>query len=284
EEVEERPQEFSAEYTLRKQWGDKTKFDDTWKGFVQGWNHVASRVTTDYQKSGARVRGPGQEPAENEQKEEEKKDNDEKYDVEDKNNIEALDIGTGKFKKYLVMVDTLNQCKNISFQCIKTNNPNNELSAREVPLWPAIDCGSTGPLETSKMIRLLLDHLVTVNNNCLSNCHQDFEWSFTIKCYKYLRLNATEENALATHTLGEILLTHISSEKDVVGIDETKFLQEIQECTSQKFEYGTNVPFAVNLRLLESRMKDNYIVGRKIIKFTLSELMFELAGQHDIRQ
>ncbi|ETO03032.1 hypothetical protein RFI_34378, partial [Reticulomyxa filosa] len=62
------------------------------------------------------------------------------------------------------------------------------------------------------------------------------------------------------------------------------FKQEIQECTSQKFEYGTNVPFAVNLRLLESRMKDNYIVGRKIIKFTLSELMFELAGQHDIRQ
>ncbi|ETN98933.1 hypothetical protein RFI_38554, partial [Reticulomyxa filosa] len=39
EEVEERPQEFSAEYALRKQWGEKTKFDDTWKGFVQGWNH-----------------------------------------------------------------------------------------------------------------------------------------------------------------------------------------------------------------------------------------------------
>ncbi|ETO08732.1 hypothetical protein RFI_28657 [Reticulomyxa filosa] len=121
--------------------------------------------------------------------------------------------------------------------------------------------------------------------------------SFTIKCYKYLRLNTTDENALATHTLGEILLTHISSEKDVVGIDETKFLQfvlffkkkivyaiEIQECTSQKFEYGTKVPFAVNLRLLESRMKENYIVGRKIIKFTLSELIFELAGQYDIRQ
>ncbi|ETO30662.1 hypothetical protein RFI_06457 [Reticulomyxa filosa] len=268
EEVEERPQEFSAEYALQKQWGEKTKFDDTWKSFVQGWNHVASRITTDHQKSGSRIRGSGQEPAENEQKEEEKKGDDEKYEKRNNNNTQVLDVGTDEYKRYLVLADALNQCENISFQCIKANNPNDELSAKEVPLWMAIDCGSTGPLATSKMIRLLLEHLM----------------EFKIKRYKYLRLNATEENALATHTLGEILLTHISSEKDVVGIDETKFLQEIQECTSQKFEYGTNVPFAVNLRLLESRMKDNYIVGRKIIKFTLSELMFELAGQHDIRQ
>ncbi|ETO06389.1 hypothetical protein RFI_31005 [Reticulomyxa filosa] len=138
EEVEERPQEFSAEYTLRKQWGDKTKFDDTWKGFVQGWNHRRKRRTMM-----------------------------KKYNVKNNNNTEALDIGTGEFKKYL---------------CIKTNNPNNELSAREVLLWPAIDCGSTGPLlATSKMIRLLLKHLATVNNNCLSNCHQ-----FSIYIYIYI--------------------------------------------------------------------------------------------------
>ncbi|ETO14828.1 hypothetical protein RFI_22540, partial [Reticulomyxa filosa] len=208
EEVEERPQEFSAEYALQKQWGEKTKFDDTWKGFVQGWNHVASRITTDHQKSGSRIRGTGQEPVENEQKEE-KKDDDEKYEKKNNNNAQVLDVGTDEYKRYLVLADALNQCENISFQCIKASNPNGELSAKEVPLWLAIDCGSTGPLATSKMIRLLLEHLVTVNNNCLLNCHQ---------------LNANE-NAIATRTLGEMLLTHISGEKDVVGIDETKFLQ-----------------------------------------------------------
>ncbi|ETO06717.1 hypothetical protein RFI_30675, partial [Reticulomyxa filosa] len=50
------------------------------------------------------------------------------------------------------------------------------------------------------------------------------------------------------------------------------------------FEYGTKVLFNINLRLLESRMKQSYIIGRKFIHFTLNDVLFELAGQHDIRQ
>ncbi|ETO12680.1 hypothetical protein RFI_24695 [Reticulomyxa filosa] len=75
------------------------------------------------------------------------------------------------------------------------------------------------------------------------------------------------------------MITHISSEKDVVELDENRFLQEIQQCTTQKLEYGNNKPFNFNLMLLESRLKENYITGRKFITFSLNELFFELAGQ-----
>ncbi|ETO13658.1 hypothetical protein RFI_23710 [Reticulomyxa filosa] len=303
EEVEERPNEFSVDYALRRReenkWGDLGKWNEAWQGFVQGWNHVASRVTTDVARAGERIgqnandqvqanakiveEKKEEEQKQEEKKEEEKKDADELPEpkIKDGDANEAAtgtgpNTGINEFKRYLIIADAFNQCENIPFQCIKGSGERGDILPKDVPLWPAIECGSDGPLATSKMIRLLLDHLVTVNNTCLSNCHQ---------------LPPADDQTPQSNTLGEIMLTHISNERDVVAIDESLFLQfdlflilQIQECTSQKLEYGAKVPFSINLRLLESRLKQSYIVGRKFIHFTLNEVLFELAGQHDIRQ
>ncbi|ETO06491.1 hypothetical protein RFI_30897, partial [Reticulomyxa filosa] len=263
--VEEKQQSLSAAFVMKQQeknkWGDKHKWEKAWQGFSEGWNHVASRVTADRQKQGLRV-----DREQNTKREtiEEKKEVEEKKVEEKKEEPHAalqIDTGMGEFERYLILAS---QCQTIKFECIRRNGPNDTFKAADVPLSLALYCGSSGPLATSNMIYLLLEHLVTINNNCLINCYQ---------------LNEQQENSL-----GNINLTHISSEKDVVGMDETQFLQEIQQHTSQQLKYGKQVGFDLNLKFLEHRIKEQFIVGRKFITFTLNEVLFELAGQHDIRQ
>ncbi|ETO27465.1 hypothetical protein RFI_09668, partial [Reticulomyxa filosa] len=171
EEVEERPSEFSVEYALRRReengWGDLIKWNEAWQGFVQGWNHVTNRVTTERpEQESALLKVLMQDNAMEGGQEEEKKDANQlpKLKIEDRDENGARTVpntGINEFKRYLVIADAFNQCENIPFQCITGSGEHGDVLPKDVPLWLAIECGSNGPLATSKMIRLLFNHLVT---------------------------------------------------------------------------------------------------------------------------
>ncbi|ETN99366.1 hypothetical protein RFI_38116 [Reticulomyxa filosa] len=273
EQVEKKPREFSVKYALQRRkennWDDEVKWNKAWQGFVEGWNHVVSCVTSDRTKKGQKIANTKSDKDNNNDEKKENAGNNE--DEKEQSTTGPMDLGLGDFRNYLVIEDALNQYEVVPFPKIVGTGPSGEIQPEDVPLWTAMECGTGGSLPTSKMIRLILDHLVTINNSCLMKCHQ-------------LRSLNDDEEAVEANAIGNIMITHISSEKDVVELDENRFLQEIQQCTTQKLEYGNNKPFNFNLMLLESRLKGNYITGRKFITFSLNELFFELAGQYDIRQ
>ncbi|ETO22337.1 hypothetical protein RFI_14863 [Reticulomyxa filosa] len=283
---------------IEDKWGDINQWITALKGFSTGWNHVVSR-TADSKKQGAAIdeKRPSaildnfslpfnkSHPiaAKSEEKKEKhsveanysgprkrslfdffKKDEtntsteDEKGGNED-NLEDMLDVTAsendvddlGWMKRFLVL-------SNQPFQLLKTD-ANNVVSPQDVPLSLALECGPNSPLETSKMLRLLLDHLVTVNNSLLENCSKS---------------QHVEKTAV----------TRISNEKDVVGINEEELSKMIQQCASQKSKYGQAVSLNINLELLETQIKEKYIVGRKYLSFDLSEITFELSGEYDMQE
>ncbi|ETO17034.1 hypothetical protein RFI_20299, partial [Reticulomyxa filosa] len=330
EDAESRQQEFTAQYALTKcaeeKWGEVKQWEKALQGFVQGWNHVVSRLTTDKSKKGAVIQeGSGENHnANSDQKSDglliipdmdspssppvttllplRKTTERRKFsrwnpvgllrsimttkdvketlgDVSDDEQVNTTEQGTTKsgeegemvgwMKRYLVIIDQINPSENVPFECIKGSDPNGKITPKDVPLLWALECGVDGPLATSKMLRLLLDHLVTVNNSLLANCHQ-----------QALTVGSSDNDPKSA--IGEITLTKISNERDVVGIDEQNFLQMVQHCTAQKLRYGENVPLDINLQLLETQLKETFIIGRKFLKFDLRDVFFELSGEYDM--
>ncbi|ETO01107.1 hypothetical protein RFI_36335, partial [Reticulomyxa filosa] len=281
QEVEFQLDKFNARFAVNKckqeNWGDVAQWERAWKGFADGWNHVVSRLTTDKSKRGSTIRI--HHTADVSANANVPKINLPNIELEQQDKKEP-EQAVGVIRRYLVLTDQLNPCENLPFQCFKVSGPNGQVAPKDVPLLWALDCGVSGPLETSKMLRLLLDHLVTINNALLNNCHN---------------LPPLDEDSkeVPTSTIGQITLTHISNEKDVVGIDEEILLQlsplyltflMIQQCSRQQLKYGEKVSLDINLELLETRLKENFILGRKFLHFDLSELLFELSGQHDIQE
>ena len=114
------------------------------------------------------------------------------------------------------------------------------------------------------MIRKIIQHYVNANNKVLEECHQLQE----------------DDDGTALGLRPPLNSSFISRAKDVVDIDEEEFRGIIQECTQQKLKYGDGSPYSLNLRLLNTRLRERYITGRKIIIETAIE--FEFAGQYDI--
>ncbi|ETO12534.1 hypothetical protein RFI_24842, partial [Reticulomyxa filosa] len=156
------------ELNKRYQGKVEPEWADSWRGFVQGWNFMASNMT-------------------------------------------------GRCDNHAV--DTLN----ISFPIIKSSEPNGTLSPKHLPLAFAVECSHS----FGKALRLLLEHLVQLNNSCLLKCYRSlyifrpffffFFYSFAFFCF-FVSFEKHQH-------IGEIALTHISNKNDVVALDETVLLQ-----------------------------------------------------------
>eukprot|EP01083_Nonionella_stella_P226355 803967_1 len=145
----------------------------------------------------------------------------------------------------------------------------------DVPMVYGMDTGINGKLDTSRMIHEIIQHFITVNNRLLRACYQ-------------LRQDENNEDdyddGSAIGLQPGLDSTHISSRSntDVVDIDEEEFREIVQECTQQKLKYGDGTTYTLNLRLLETRLRERYISGRKFLIYTPIE--FEFAGQFNIPQ
>eukprot|EP00488_Nonionellina_sp_1-RS-2012_P003461 TRINITY_DN7372_c0_g1_i1.p1 TRINITY_DN7372_c0_g1~~TRINITY_DN7372_c0_g1_i1.p1 ORF type:complete len:187 (-),score=70.90 TRINITY_DN7372_c0_g1_i1:10-501(-) len=79
-----------------------------------------------------------------------------------------------------------------------------------------------------------------------------------------------------------IELSHINRDSDVVDLDEMELLRLLQDCTQQSLEYE-RTSFAMNLPLLEAKLYERYIVGRKLIDYEKHLLAFVFAGHNNIK-
>merc|ERR1711920_745890 len=80
-----------------------------------------------------------------------------------------------------------------------------------------------------------------------------------------------------------IALRNISRRQDCVDLDETEFIAILQNCTQQSLEYGKASTFSMNLKLLEAKLYERYIVAKKWIDYDQNQLLFTFAGQHNIK-
>ena len=138
--------------------------------------------------------------------------------------------------------------------CINYGNDNNKLLSTS-------SLGSSGletTLPTIPPIHAILRHLVSVNELLLKKCRPN-------------------------HKYDTIALRNISRREDCVDIDETEFVKILQNYTQQSLEYGKSSTFTMNLRLLEAKLYERYIVGKKLIEYDINQLSFTFAGQHNIR-
>ncbi|ETO23675.1 hypothetical protein RFI_13505 [Reticulomyxa filosa] len=264
EEVEESGQ-YTIEYALTQQeknkWRDKALWERAWRGFAMGWNHVTSRI---------RVKPRSEQNHSVKQMQDESKyeieDNENKSDakISDDFGMHEIDTDLQKYRHQLRIRDAENQCQNLPFPQFLGSGDNNQLVPKDVPLWPALVCDNNY-MRTSRMICLLLDHLVCVNNDLLGEC-----WK-----------SAAVEASTQKRT---ILLSHVLRERDVISLNEKELVELIQQSMPQKLQYGKHPELAYNLPLLEARLKEKVLVGKCIIKFDLHELIFEFQEQHNIRQ
>ena len=141
-----------------------------------------------------------------------------------------------------------------------------KLLPSDVQLIWAIDTGNNGKLDTSLMIRKILQHFVAINNKILRRCYSMSEY----------------DDGASEGLLPALKSAHVSRAIDVIDIDEEEFRNMIQECTQQQLKYGDQTPYIINLRLLETRLKERYITGRKFL--IDSPIEFEFAEQYNIPQ
>jgi len=78
-------------------------------------------------------------------------------------------------------------------------------------------------------------------------------------------------------------LKSVSRGSDAVDLDESTFEEMCADCTQQSLEYGQTSTLAMNLRLLEAKLFERYIVGKKLITYDREHLLFTFAGQDNIK-
>ena len=249
-------------------WGDINVWAEAFNGFVEGWNHLAQRVTTQEEMENVAIdtvdKGTIYQRDPNSDEKEETKQNEE--DIQED---EIKMIRKNEFKKF---VKIANVCEMLPIKPFvsKSAKGNAEVKPVDVPLVFGMDSGQDGKLDTSIMIRKIVQHYVSVNNRVIGECYQ-------------LGDNDDEKTSSKKRELGldpGLDSSYISREKDVVDIDEEELREIIQQCFQQKLRYGADIPDAVNWRLLESRLRERYITGRKLI--FENPIYFEFAGQFNI--
>jgi len=108
-----------------------------------------------------------------------------------------------------------------------------------------------------------------VNNRVLSECHQlrDDDPAMVDR-KRMLGLDTGLDSSF------------VSRANDVVDIDEEELREMIQQCYQQRLRYGHGIADSMNWRLLESRLRERYITGRKFI--FENPIEFEFSGQFNI--
>ena len=169
-----------------------------------------------------------------------------------------------QFKKFVKIAHT---CEALPIKPFSAKSRKREnIIPVDVPLIFGMDTGINGKLDSSIMIRKMIQHFVNANNKVLEECHQ-----------------LTEDDDPSALGLSPGLDSwFISRGGDVVDIDEEEFRGMVQECTQQKLRYGDGSPYSLNLRLLETMLRERYITGRKLLNEQPIE--FEFAGQFNIPQ
>ncbi|ETO06401.1 hypothetical protein RFI_30994 [Reticulomyxa filosa] len=137
----------------QEQYGE-AKWNKERQGFVKEWNHVVSRVTSNHAKKGQEIANTKSDKDKRRKKENAGSSKDEK----EQSMTGSTHLGLGYFRNYLAIEDALNQCQVVTFQKIIGTG-----SRR---------CSIVDRHGTSKMIRLILNHLITINNSCLMKWHQ----------------------------------------------------------------------------------------------------------------
>ena len=263
----------------KHRWGDTDEWEHALNGFVFGWNHVANRVKT--QKGKGKIESnkqvkqidPEHEDGKDDEKEEKNntrnkpKQQSNKLATRETSDIDEVVKDTNPLKKFIVLADVCEALTILKIES-KGNDPKAEIKPSDVPLLFALDSKSED-FTVSKMISFMLDHLITANNRLLRMCH-----------------NLKSKDNGASIGLSPRLSTQELSqqrENDVINITEEELTSMIQQCTKPRLRYGEDNELSLdsfNLRLLETQLRQKYIVGRKLLKY--ERILFEFAGQHNI--
>ena len=260
------PDLYSSQWVMDKcmteGWGDIRVWTEAFNGFVKGWNHLAERVTTQEEMEdvpihtvmkGAAIHHP-----------------DPNHDDQKKDGTKM--IRKNHFKKFIKIPNVYEALpiKPFVSKSAKRNAKTAKVKPVDVPLVFGMDSGQDGKLDTSIMIRKIVQHYVSVNNRVIGECYQlgDHDDEATLSTKRALGLDPGLDSS------------YISRSKDVVDIDEEELREIIQQCFQQKLRYGDDIPDAVNWRLLESRLRERYITGRKFI--FENPIYIEFEGQFNI--
>ena len=279
DEVLEHPGQYSCKWVMdrcaNEGWGDIRVWRDAFEGFKDGWNHLAQRVTTNEEMEDVpidTVNVPIHEPDPNndDEKEEKKQDgveNQEEPQNGHGNDQEEIDLKLQRKNQFKKFVKIAHTCEALPIKpFVPKSSKRSNVTPVDVPLVFGMDTGLNGKLDSSIMIRKIIQHYVNANNKVLEECHQ---------------LNEDDDGSALGLNPG-LDSSFISRPQDVVDIDEEEFRGMVQECTQQKLRYGDDVPYSLNLRLLETMLRERYITGRKFIYEKPIE--FEFAGQFNIPQ
>ena len=189
-------------------------------------------------------------------------------DEEEEEVDEIKIVRKNRFKKSITIA---NVCEPLPIKPFVPKSPKRkDILPIDVPLVFGLDSGTDGKLDTSIMIRKIVQHYVTVNNRVLTECHQlgGLDGKEMTDRRRTLGLEPALDSAF------------VSRANDVVDIGEEELRDMIQQCYQQQLRYGADHTDAVNWRLLESRLKERYITGRKFV--FENPIQFEFAGQFNI--
>jgi len=196
----------------------------------------------------------------------------------DGGNINCNDDGmmADDLKRYAKRIIIRNECKTVPITKISPKDPKIGIQPAEVPLKLCI-CGQ---MDSSVMIKGILEHLVSANRTILDCCTTKSDRSNS----NQNEADHEEDEELYRNMKENVIaLSHIARKSDVVDIEEAELLSILQECSQQSLEYDVDSKFEMNLSLLETKLNERYIIGRKIISLALNDLEFEFAGHHDIQ-
>jgi hypothetical protein len=126
-----------------------------------------------------------------------------------------------------------------------------------------------GLSETSPMIELIISHYAEAQNALLRAVHG------------FATTQEAEEGGL-----GAVRLCELSNESQVFSLTDESFVERIQSSTVQTVEYGQQrrdgAQLTVNMALLETEIKEEFIVGRKQIISTMDNLVFECSDEYEM--
>eukprot|EP01084_Bolivina_argentea_P253098 425038_1 len=261
---------YNAQWILdqceENQWGDYDEWNQSLNGFIAGWNHIAERVTTDKQKHNTIIDAKTYNDDDEDEKDDIKQEPQRVPMMEylDNDNMDIFIRPKNPFRKFVVLQDT---CETLKIWKIEPKIKGEKIiKACDVSLSLALD---SEYFDSSKMIRFIIQHLVEANNRLLRIVY-----------------NLSEEDNGERIGLSPRLSTTELSQKhnnDVINIDEEELASIIQQCVKPRLRYGQDNKLTLksfNLKLLETQLKQKYIIGRKFLKY--DRVIFEFAGQHNI--
>eukprot|EP01084_Bolivina_argentea_P157503 274462_1 len=180
----------------------------------------------------------------------------------------ATNAFTESLQQFQTYVGIRNECKLLHIPIIATDTSiiNRKERLKHVAGQVSLTYVFNLKQNEKSMIEHVADHYITINNRALQFVHNLNDKDEENKNY------GTEEG-LTPH----LRASDVSHSEDVVNIDPNKLMRMIQECSI----IDTKCGHKYNLRSLETRLCEEYIIGRKFIQ-QLDDIIFEFAGEFDI--